>query len=198
MRLVTTVLALISAAGAQAEDVWQTHIEGNGTPFERRWATADPLTDESSAGTMLGYAGISADEGNLELYVRHPYPVADAMVSAFTGEELECRYDSWRLAVGQREFEIAGTSGSTDNSATFLQPQEVKAFWQAFVDDSVLAVQVERTCNGDMDVTTMVYPLAESQAAVGHVLGTAPEPVPVYGVHEELETEETHHDTANI
>jgi len=69
---------------------------------------------------------------------------------------------------------IADSSKSTDNDATSLNPKKAKAFWRAFVDGSVLAVQVEQTCNGDMDVVTMVYPLAGSQVAVDFVLNKVP------------------------
>lgn len=159
-----------SATGARAENVWEFRIEGSGTPFEKRWANADPLTDESSAGSMLGFAGISADEGGLELYIGDPYPIADVLVSALAGEELECDFENWRLAVDRHEFRIDDSSRSTDNSATFLQPQDEMAFWQAFVDGSLLAVQFERTCDGDMNVATLVYSLVGSQAAVEYVL----------------------------
>ncbi|MCH7980539.1 MAG: hypothetical protein IID59_03465, partial [Proteobacteria bacterium] len=109
-------------------------------------------------------------EGDLELYIGDPYPVADVLVSALAGGELECDFENWRLAVDRQEFRIADSSRSTDNSATFLQPQDVTAFWQAFVDGSLLAVQFERTCDGDMNVATMVYSLVGSQAAVEYVL----------------------------
>ena len=176
MRFITTALLLMGAAFAHAENMWETHIEGNGTPFEKRWASTDPLPGESSAGTMLGYAGINAREGDLELYIVHPYPVADALVSALAGEELDCAYDGWRLGVDRREFKISDTSESTDNAATFLHPQDVESFWQAFAAGSLLAVQVERTCEDDTDVATMVYSLAGSQAAVGFVLNKGPVP----------------------
>ena len=44
------------------------------------------------------------------------------------------------------------------------------AFWQAFIDGSLLAVQFEKTCDGDMNVVTLVYSLVGSQAAVEYVL----------------------------
>ena len=92
------------------------------------------------------------------------------------GEDRDCKYDSWRLAVDRQEFEIADTTESTDNSATFLHPNKVTAFWRAFAAGSLLAVQVERTCDGDMDVATMVYSLAGSQSAVDFVLRKNPVP----------------------
>jgi hypothetical protein len=167
MKLVTIILLSAASGGVYAEGAWETHTEGNGTPFENRWANTDPLTDESSAGTMLGSAGINAEEDDLSLYVVHPYPVADALISALAGEDLDCKYDNWRLAVDRQEFAIADTNESTDNSATFLQPQDDTAFWDAFEAGSLLAVQVERTCDGDMSLPHTNLRLRKKSSVVG-------------------------------
>lgn len=159
-----------SEEGNFPDDAWELSIEGAGTPFENRWATANPLTDESSAASELAFAGVSAYEETLELFIRDPYSAAEIYLSAMAGEEPECVFDNWRLAVDRQEFRIADTSRSTDNSATFLQPQNTTEFWQAFASGSRLAVQVERTCYGDMNVVTMLYSLAGSQAALQFVL----------------------------
>lgn len=167
-------LLLIAAAGAHADNAWETHIEGHGTLFEKRWANAVPLTDESSDDTSLGYAGINVVRGDLSLYVNHPDPEIATMLSLLSGEEFDCSYDNWRLAVDRKEFKIADTSESTDNSATFMQPQDDEAFWDEFEAGSLLAVQVERTCDGDMDVATMVYSLAGAKATIEYVLNKVP------------------------
>lgn len=155
--------------GSFPDDVWELSVEGTGTLFEKRWAIANPLTDASSAASELAFAGISAREGNLELFIGDPYSTAEVLLSAMAGEELECAFSNWRLAVDRQEFRIADISRSTDNSATFLQPRDTKGFWQAFAGGSRLAVQVERTCYGDMDLVTMVYSLVGSQAALQFV-----------------------------
>jgi hypothetical protein len=158
-----------SGEDSARDDIWELSVEGAGTPFESRWATTNPLTEESSAESELAFAGINASEGNLELYIGDPYAAAELLLSVMAGEELDCVFDNWRLAVDRQEFRIADVSRSTDNSATFLHPQDTKKFWQAFAGGSRLAVQVEKTCDGDMNTVTMVYSLVGSQAAVEFV-----------------------------
>lgn len=174
MRLLVATILLVAMEGVHADSAWQTHREGTGTPFESRWANSEPLPDESSDGTMVGSAGINASDGDLNLYVVHPIPMVDALIAALGEEELKCTFKGWRLAVDRQEFVIASTSESTDNSATFLQPQNDQAFWNAFEAGSLLAIQVERSCNGDMDVATLVYSLSGSEAAVDFVLNKVP------------------------
>ena len=149
-------------------------MEGNGTSFEIHWASVHPMEDKSSEGTMLDQAGISADEGELSLYILHPYPVMDSIFSALAGKELKCAYDNWRLAVDRQEFKIDNTSEPTDKTATFLIPEEFKEFWEAFVAGSLLAVQLDRICDGEMNMLTIVYSLAWSKAAVDFVLNKEP------------------------
>lgn len=174
MKLLTSIVLLIVVSSGYAEGAWETHIEGRGTPFEARWASVDPLSDDSSPETSLGWAGINAEDGILDLYVVHPLSVSDSLIAALGGKELECSFGGWRLAVGRREFRIRETSESTDGTATFLKPEDYKAFWEAFAAGSVLAVQVERVCDGDADMLTMVYTLAGSRSAMDYVLNKAP------------------------
>ncbi|MCB0230064.1 MAG: hypothetical protein KDH90_13225 [Anaerolineae bacterium] len=158
------------AVATHVENIWEFHIEGGGTPFEKRWAKTYPLTDESSSGSMIGFAAIRTVERNPVLYIGDPSPLAKVLFSALAGEGLVCDFDNWRLAVDRQEFRIADSLRSTDDSATFLLPQDAIAFWQAFVDGSLLAVQLERTCNGNMEEVTMVYSLNGSKAAVEYIL----------------------------
>ena len=173
-RFAPVSLLLVGAAIAHADNAWERHIEASGTPFEARWAIAEPLYDQSSAETMLGAAGIRAENGELELYVVHPSPILAELAPVFGGEEIECQYGNWRLAIDSKEFEVAGTAESTDNSATFIKPHEEEAFWDAFVDSLILAVQVEKTCSGNMDVATMVFSLVGSKEATYYVSKRSP------------------------
>ncbi|NGP51978.1 hypothetical protein [Thioalkalivibrio sp. XN8] len=160
--------------GVSANGSWELSTEGTGTAFESRWATTSALPDESSAESELAFVGINAYEGSPELFIGDPYSTAEVLLSAMVGEEIECAFGNWGLAVDREEFPIADTSRSTDNSATFLHPRDERGFWRAFAGGSRLAVQVERTCYGDMDVITMVYSLSGSQAAVQFVLNREP------------------------
>jgi len=64
-------LLLLGAVVAHADSAWERHIEASGTPFEARWAIADPLYDQSSAETLLGAAGIRADMVAASVHLDH-------------------------------------------------------------------------------------------------------------------------------
>lgn len=167
------MMALLTmATGARAEGSdWYPMTDGKDTPFESRWANVEPDWERSSAATMLAAAGINGEGGNLNLYIIHPRPALEALTSEFTGTKDECTHDDWRLAVDRREFTIDETRLSTDNEATFIEPEDADGFWQAFLDGRWLAVQVNRNCDGDVTTITLVYSLRGSTAAAQHVLG---------------------------
>lgn len=169
---ISSILLILSSASVNAEGSdWYPVTDGEGTPFESRWANVEPDWERSSGGTMMAAAGISGQDGNLNLYVIHPRPALEAITSEFTGTKDNCTHDNWRLAIDKQEFHIEETSLSTDSEATFIEPEYADSFWQAFLDGRWLAVQVERDCDGDVTRVTLVYSLRGSRLAADHVLG---------------------------
>jgi hypothetical protein len=160
---------LSHAVNSFANDDWELASEGAGTPFEVRWAGTSPIEDKSSAGTMSAYTQINANQGELSLFIANPYPLIDSLISAYAGDELNCTYDNWRLAIDRKEFKIEMTSNSTDNNATSLHPKNTKVFWEAFSRGKLMAVRLDRACDNDMNKLTIVYSLSGSKAALDYV-----------------------------
>jgi hypothetical protein len=163
-------VATAATAGTTQVGSWHHSIEGNGTAFDDRWVTAEPLPDASSQFTVNMHAVIN-DDGHLA--IRN-----GGNTGGWAIDGKACSDDEWRIAIDQQEFEIARTNGSTTGKATFLTFVDPDAFWKAFKTGSRMGVQFTRSgkCisserKNASSVYTLVYSLRGSAAALKFIAG---------------------------
>ncbi|MBT5218493.1 MAG: hypothetical protein HOM16_03275 [Woeseia sp.] len=98
------LVATAATAGTTQVGSWHHSIQGNGTAFDKRWATAEPLPDASSQFTVNMNAVIN--DGGLAI-------IDGGNTGGWAIDGKVCSDDEWRIAIDQQEFGIARTCPSS-------------------------------------------------------------------------------------